>query len=73
MAYNFTKTTCDKCGVHQDKAPKIAVSYANGTNGFTNSFRLGYDGSVHCAGCHQENALASLFAAMDAREGRHAA
>ena len=61
MAYNFTKDTCDLCG---KKKEVVKFDFQRTQK----SFRLGWDGSVLCGECHEENALKSLFALMDARD-----
>ena len=72
MAYNFTKNTCDRCGITKKEAEKYPVD--TGINNFlyrySTSFKLGFNGEVHCARCAKEIGLEQLFKAMDFAEQR---
>ena len=64
MSYNFTKKTCDRCGVNEKNGQYVTETYAYGRTGKSNSFRLALDGGVLCAPCHQEKQLTDLFNKM---------
>jgi hypothetical protein len=72
MAYNFTKNTCDRCGITKEKAMNHPVD--TGINHpqyrYSTSFKLGFNGEVHCARCSKEIGLEQLFRAMDFAEQR---
>ena len=54
MPYNYTKTTCDVCGIQEWRAK--------------GSFRLGIKGEVWCEVCHREKELTDLFYKIDEGE-----
>lgn len=69
--YDTEKDTCDRCGITKAEARKHPVD--TGINHpeyrYSTSFSLGSRGQVHCARCHREIELESLFAWLDRREG----
>lgn len=69
MGYNFDKNTCDRCGVFKEEARGIYEELSNGERRFTKSFSLGNNEEVHCAPCHKEKELESLFSLMDRKFG----
>lgn len=69
MSYNFDKNTCDRCGVSKEQAKGIYEELSNGERRYTKSFSLGNNGEVHCAPCHKEKELESLFNLMDRKFG----
>jgi len=69
MAYNFDKSTCDRCGITKEEHNKRYPWSPHHWNRHKHaSFSLGYDGSVLCGLCASEKQLEELFAIMDARE-----
>jgi uncharacterized protein with PIN domain len=72
MAYNFDKNTCDRCGTTKEEAKKHPVD--TGINHpeyrYSTSFKLGFNGEVHCAKCHKELTLENLFKLMDKMDKR---
>jgi hypothetical protein len=75
LQYNFTKNTCDRCGVTKEEAqtrPPVDTGIDHPDYRYTKSFSLSLGGGVHCAACAREAELERLFAAMDRRDAARA-
>jgi hypothetical protein len=73
MAYNYTKETCDRCGITKAQR-NLKAPMSTGINHpeycYTKSFSLGGNGEVLCPECAREKKLEQLFRVMDARDNR---